>query len=74
MEPPSEADETDREESADEVDGVETERTRRGQAPKASDGDTLGDGDEGRSRGEFFVLIGGVMSAMLGLSSCRWTV
>lgn len=41
----------------DELDGVDTERSREGQAPMASEGDTLGEGDVGRSIGELGLLM-----------------
>lgn len=50
--PPSEAEETDLDESDEAVDGVETDRSRRGQAPKARLGVTLGEGELGLVYGE----------------------
>jgi len=45
---------------AAELAGVETERSRLGTASRASEGDTLGEGEEGRCTGELSVLAGGL--------------
>lgn len=47
MLPSDEAVETDLDESEEAVDGVEADRSRRGQAPNARLGVTLGDGELG---------------------------
>lgn len=62
--PPSDAEETDREERKEAVEGVETDLSRSGHAPRASEGVILGDGEEGRRYGELSLLVGGVISAM----------
>lgn len=68
--PPSESREfLDREERVEpaELEGVETERSRSGTASRASEGDTLSDGESGRVSGEAMLLAGGlgVMSAIV---------
>lgn len=47
---------------AAELAGVETDRSRFGTASRASEGDMLGEGDEGRCTGELSVLAGGVVA------------
>lgn len=42
----------------DELDGVDAERSRCGTASRASEGETLGDGELGRSSGEATLLVG----------------
>lgn len=42
----------------EELEGVETERSSKGTASSASDGETLGEGDSGRCTGEVRPLIG----------------
>jgi len=51
--------------------GVDTARSRLGMASRASEGETLRDGEEGACSGELMVLAGGLVrySAMLG--SCK---
>ena len=44
-----------------EEDGVDTERSRTGTASRASEGDTLGDGELGRRSGEVALLVGGLL-------------
>ena len=55
--------------------GVDTVRSRRGIASRAREGETLGQGDEGRRSGELSVLAGGVVarSAMVAAAAslCR---
>jgi len=53
---PSDAVETDLDESEEAVDGVETDRSRRGQAPNAKLGITLGEGELGLKYGEVGML------------------
>lgn len=52
---------------AEEYDGVETERSSRGTASKAREGEMLGDGEPGRCSGDVMVLSGGlvVVSAII---------
>ena len=54
--------------------GVDTVRSRRGMASRAREGETLGQGEEGRRSGELSVLAGGVVArsveAMMA-SLCR---
>lgn len=45
--------------------GVETVRSRRGIASRAREGETLGQGEEGRRSGELRVLAGGVVARSL---------
>ena len=45
--------------------GVETVRSRRGIASRAREGETLGQGDAERRRGELSVLAGGVVARSL---------
>lgn len=61
-----EPEETDRLEM---VEGADAERSREGQAPKASDGETLGEGESGRSRGDVAAMLGGGLR--LSMLSCR---
>ena len=51
--------------------GVDTVRSRRGIASRAREGETLGQGEEGRSSGELSVLAGGVVarSAMVAAAA-----
>lgn len=63
------------------VEGVDTERSRRGIAPRARDGDVLGDGDAGLCIGDVTLLVGGLISvsAMLHgtsrpLCSCKYRI
>jgi hypothetical protein len=42
--------------------GVDTVRSRRGIASRAREGETLGQGEEGRRSGELSVLAGGVVA------------
>lgn len=56
--------------------GVDTVRSRRGIASRAREGETLGQGEEGRRSGELSVLAGGVvarsaMVAAAAASLCR---
>lgn len=44
----------------EELEGVDTERSRRGVASRAKEGDTLEDGELGLCSGEVATLIGGV--------------
>lgn len=53
---PSDAVDTDLVESDDAVDGVELDRSRRGHAPRARPGMTLGDGEDGRICGDVGML------------------
>lgn len=55
LEPPSDGcdeSETDLLDNVDDMDGSEAEPSSEGQAPRARDGDTLGDGEAGRRCGE----------------------
>ena len=54
-----------------ELAGVDTERSRLGTASRAREGDTLGDGEDGRSEGELRVLAGGLMTSS-AISSELW--
>ena len=61
MAPPSlRRDWRERIEEAVEVEGVEMERSRGGTASSARDGETEGEGEEGRWRGEAILLSGGL--------------
>jgi hypothetical protein len=52
--------------------GVDTVRSSRGIASRAREGETLGQGEEGRRSGELSVLVGGVVSSLKAmLASCR---
>jgi hypothetical protein len=42
--------------------GVDTVRSRRGTASRAREGETLGQGEDGRRSGELRVLVGGVVA------------
>ena len=46
----------------EEVEGVETDRSRFGTASRAGDGDTLGDGELGLRIGDAMLLCGGLES------------
>ena len=46
------------------MEGDETDRSRSGHAPSASEGVMLGEGEHGRRYGELCLLMGGVISAM----------
>jgi len=61
---PSDAEETDLDDWHEVVEGVESDLSSSGQAPSASGGVILGEGEDGRRYGELCLLIGGVMSAM----------
>lgn len=63
---PSEDDDTDLLETVD-VEGVEVERSSDGQAPMASEGETDGEGEEGRCMGED-MLLDVVVSAMFSVA------
>jgi len=74
--PPSESlDSLDRLEVVEKVEqvGVDTVRSSLGIASRAREGDTLGQGEEGRRSGELSVLVGGVVSSLEAMlaSSCR---
>jgi hypothetical protein len=51
--------------------GVETDRSRVGIASRASEGETLRDGEEGGCSGEFSVLAGALARSSAMMWSCK---
>jgi hypothetical protein len=51
--------------------GVETDRSREGIASRASEGETLRDGEEGGCSGEFRVLAGALARSSAMMWSCK---
>jgi len=51
--------------------GVETARSRVGIASRASEGETLRDGEDGACSGELRVLAGGLMRSSAMMDSCK---